>query len=133
MLQEALAGQPELRQGPKREAGRGPGGLQTLHTASGRHSTDRAHRALAERQTGSIGPQRAGAQLVAALKASKVCLKQPERTDLPSAMVRERRSSFTIPFDLCYVCSLCFEVVLLENMNQPCLCAYKVRFTLKDL
>lgn len=132
MLQEGLSEQPELGQEHKR-SGQRVWRTATVHTTFGRHSTYTAHRALVERQTGSTSPQRAGAQLVAALKASKVCLKQPERTDLPPAVVRERRSSFTIPFDLSYVCPQCFEALQLENMNQPCLCAYKVRFTLKDL
>lgn len=115
-----------------REVGRGSEGLQ-LCTPPLVGAAHTQLTALVERQTGSTSPQRAGSQLVAALKASKVCLKQPERTDLPPAVVRERRSSFTIPFDLSYVCPQCFEALQLENMNQPCLCAYKVRFTLKDL
>lgn len=85
-------------------------------------------------QKGKEAPQGlrgACAQLVAALKVTELCLKQPERADLPSAVLRERGGSFTIPFDLCSVCPQRFEVLLLKNMNQSCLRANKVRLTLK--
>lgn len=85
-------------------------------------------------QKGKEAPQGlrgACAQLVAALKVTELCLKQPERADLPSAVLRERGGSFTIPFDLCSVCPQRFEVLLLKNMNQSCLRANKLRLTLK--
>lgn len=107
-----MAGQPELGQGRWGSGQRAWGTAnpgQLRQRASHRHSLASA---LAERQVGFKGAQR-GLCTVCCSPESQRALSEtePERTDLPLAVLREKGGSFTNPnpFDLCSLCPHHFE------------------------